>query len=121
MCIGLLPELDSAPSPDCTVVIRTELGNHENPAVRCKSENWRSVGRNRVLIQSADFVFAVGGGAGTANELRIAWELKKRVFCFSTPVPEGLNFHPFDLLSGRYTHHTTVAEALNALERERRR
>ena len=115
VCIGVLPELDSLPSPDCTLVVRTELGSHENPAVRFKSESWRSIGRNRVLIQSSDFVFAVGGGPGTANELRIAWELEKRVFCFSTPIPEGLAEHPFDHPSGRYTRHSSAKAALDIL------
>ena len=40
-------------------------------------------GRNRLIILNADVVLAIGGGAGTLNELSIAWELNKPIAAYT--------------------------------------
>lgn len=39
--------------------------------------------RNSVLVQSSDFLIALGGGAGTLNEISYAWQYGKKVFCYT--------------------------------------
>jgi len=40
--------------------------------------------RNQILISSCDLIIAIGGGAGTLNELTFAWQLVKKIFAFET-------------------------------------
>ncbi|MHA1435310.1 MAG: TIGR00725 family protein [Candidatus Heimdallarchaeota archaeon] len=40
--------------------------------------------RNQILVASSDLVVAIGGGAGTLNELTYAWQLVKTIFAFKT-------------------------------------
>ena len=39
--------------------------------------------RNSIIILSSDFLIALGGGAGTLNEISYAWQSGKRVFCYT--------------------------------------
>jgi len=39
--------------------------------------------RNSVLVLSADILIALGGGAGTLNEISYAWQYSKKVFCYT--------------------------------------
>jgi len=58
--IGILPVLDeSKGTQEAGVLIRTDLGS----------------GRNRLVVLNGDAVVAIGGGAGTLNEISYAWEL----------------------------------------------
>ena len=62
--LAFLPTAGTAgASPYADVLIRTGLQH----------------GRNLVMVSSADVVFAVGGRAGTLNELALAWELSKPI------------------------------------------
>jgi len=38
--------------------------------------------RNYLLIGAAEFVVALGGGAGTLSEISHAWQLRKPIFCY---------------------------------------
>lgn len=40
-------------------------------------------GRNRLIVMNADLVVAIGGGAGTLNEITLAWELGKTICAYS--------------------------------------
>ena len=40
--------------------------------------------RNQILVASSDLIIAIGGGAGTLNELTFAWQLVKPIFAFKT-------------------------------------
>lgn len=39
------------------------------------------IARNIIIVNSADIIIAVGGGAGTLSEIAIAWQQKKTVLC----------------------------------------
>lgn len=39
--------------------------------------------RNSVLVLSSDILIALGGGAGTLNEISYAWQFGKKVFCYT--------------------------------------
>lgn len=39
--------------------------------------------RNSVLVLSSDIIIALGGGAGTLNEISYAWQFGKKVFCYT--------------------------------------
>lgn len=39
--------------------------------------------RNSVLVLSSDILIAIGGGAGTLNEISYAWQFGKKVFCYT--------------------------------------
>lgn len=40
------------------------------------------VGRNLLVVSTADVVVAVGGGAGTLSEIALAWQLRRPVVAF---------------------------------------
>ena len=62
--IGILPTSDyTKGSPFMGVKIATHLGK----------------ARNFLIILNADAVVAIGGGAGTLNEIATAWELQKPI------------------------------------------
>lgn len=66
--IGIVPgELSTAANSYCDVVIASGLG----------------LGRNAILVQSADAVLLCGGGAGTLSEAAMAWQLGKPVVALS--------------------------------------
>ena len=39
--------------------------------------------RNSVIVLSSDILIALGGGAGTLNEISYAWQFGKKVFCYT--------------------------------------
>ncbi len=39
--------------------------------------------RNAILVLSSDILIALGGGAGTLNEISYAWQFNKKVFCLT--------------------------------------
>jgi len=62
--IGVLPGADaSSANPFVDIAVPTGAG----------------LGRNLVLVQMADAVIAIGGGAGTLSEIALAWQLHKRI------------------------------------------
>ena len=62
--IGILPGIDpSEANPFVDIAIPTGMG----------------IGRNALVVASADVVIAVGGGAGTLSEIALAWQMKKPV------------------------------------------
>ncbi len=40
-----------------------------------------SIGRNLLIVNTADLLIAVGGGAGTLSEIAFAWQQNKYVLC----------------------------------------
>ncbi len=65
LVVGILPSrrLEDA-NPWCTVVIPTDLGH----------------ARNALTVLAADFVVAIGGGAGTLSEICFAWIHQRPIF-----------------------------------------
>lgn len=39
--------------------------------------------RNSIIVLSSDILIALGGGAGTLNEISYAWQFGKKVFCYT--------------------------------------
>lgn len=42
-----------------------------------------SYARNQLVVAASDIIIAVAGGAGTLSEIAFAWQLAKRVLCFT--------------------------------------
>lgn len=64
--VGIMPESNSeCANPYVDIAISTGVG----------------IARNVILINSADIIIAVSGGAGTLSELAFAWQQKKMVLC----------------------------------------
>lgn len=67
--LGIVPSYRAADAnPWCDVVIPTGM----------------QMGRNILVVASADVVIAVGGGSGTLSELAIAWQLGKPIVALGT-------------------------------------
>ncbi len=67
--IGILPVPDIAIGNTFSgITIVTDMGS----------------GRNRLIILNSDAVIAIGGGAGTLNELTLAWEFNKPIAVYSS-------------------------------------
>lgn len=74
--IGILPHLDLAEANRfASILLPTDLGSERDPI--CRDPN---VSRNRVIAAAARCLVAVGGGIGTANEIRHALTFNKTVF-----------------------------------------
>jgi predicted Rossmann-fold nucleotide-binding protein len=89
--IALLPSLDAASANQyATVVLPTDLGAHADPIAAIAGEHRpHDVSRNRVIVSAAAAVIAVGGAAGTANEIKLARQFGRLVIRVAgTPDPE---------------------------------
>jgi len=65
--IGILPyDNKSAGNSYLDIVIPTGIG----------------FARNMIVVSAADVIIALGGGAGTLNEISYAWQLGKKVYCY---------------------------------------
>ena len=65
--IGITPFDDKARSnPYLDIVIPTGIG----------------FARNMIVVGAGDVLIALGGGAGTLNEISYAWQLNKKVYCY---------------------------------------
>lgn len=66
--IGIIPGTNRNDANDyCDIVIPTGIG----------------YARNQIVVNSGDVVVAIGGGAGTLSEIAFAWQLNKKVICFT--------------------------------------
>lgn len=64
--IGILPEENKKSANDfCDIVIPSGFG----------------INRNSIIINTANILIAVGGGAGTLSEIAFAWQKNKKVLC----------------------------------------
>jgi uncharacterized protein (TIGR00725 family) len=64
LTVGILPSLETRPSPYIDILIMTDMGN----------------ARNNINVLSSDIVVAVGqGGTGTASEVALALKAGKKV------------------------------------------
>lgn len=103
--IGIMPESN----PDranqyVDIVISTGIG----------------IARNVILINSADIIIAVGGGAGTLSELAFAWQQKKMVLCLTRFDGWAKELAGIDLdkrSSGLFIPVSTIEEILEQVER----
>ena len=116
IAIGVLPELAGQGNSAATIVIPADLGNAGNPRnAGDKPCGKGETSRNRVVVGGSLCVFAVAGERGTANELRIAKELRKRVFGLcKPPEPECHNGASYWNAPGSgFTTHADVPDALD--------
>lgn len=66
--VGIIPGNDKSEANSfCDMVIPTGMG----------------IARNALVVNSGDTVVAIGGGAGTLSELAMAWQLGKKVICYT--------------------------------------
>ena len=66
--IGIIPEATKeSANPYCDIIIPTGIG----------------YARNQIIVNTADILIAVAGGAGTLSEIAFAWQMNKRVICFT--------------------------------------
>lgn len=66
--IGIIPgALKQEANLYCDVVIPTGIG----------------IARNALVVNSGDAVVAIAGGSGTLSELAMAWQLDKKVICYT--------------------------------------
>ncbi len=66
--IGIIPSNDKTlANPFCDIVIPTGMG----------------LARNVIIINTADVIVAISGGAGTLSEIAYAWQMGKEILCFT--------------------------------------
>ena len=66
--IGLIPSENKAEANKyCDIVIPTGMG----------------IARNALVVNTGDVIVAVAGGSGTLSELAMAWQMGKKVICYT--------------------------------------
>ena len=66
--IGIIPSLNKNDANRfCDIVIPTGLNQ----------------ARNQLVVATGDKIVAIGGGAGTLSELAFAWQMNKKVICYT--------------------------------------
>jgi uncharacterized protein (TIGR00725 family) len=66
--IGIIPSIEKKyANPYCDIVIPTGMG----------------LARNVLIINTADIIVAVNGGAGTLSEISYAWQTGKEILCYT--------------------------------------
>lgn len=66
--IGIIPSSEKKyANPFCDIIIPTGMG----------------LARNVLIINTADAIVAVGGGAGTLSEISYAWQSGKEILCYT--------------------------------------
>ncbi len=67
--IGILPSGNrSEANRWCDLIIPTGMG----------------YSRNQIIVNTAEILISVGGGSGTLSELSFAWQLGKKVICYTS-------------------------------------
>lgn len=109
IAIGILPTMDLAEAnPYASIVLPTDLGSLRNPICRTPD-----ISRNRVIAGCGRGVVAIGGGPGTANEIKHALQFDKAVFGIcDSPEPEAPAPDDPRPLAGRYVRVGSAAEAV---------
>lgn len=66
--IGIIPSEDKNDANQfCDIVIVTGIG----------------LARNSIIVNTADILVAVAGGSGTLSEIAFAWQMNKKVICYT--------------------------------------
>lgn len=109
IAIGILPSMDlAAANAYAGIVLPSDLGSVRDPI--CRDPD---VSRNRVVASCGRCVVAVGGGPGTANEIKHALQFDKTVFGIcDSPEPEAPAPGDPRPLRGRYLRLGSAAEAV---------
>ena len=107
--IGLLPGTDlSEVNPYATILLPTDLGSLREPISREPD-----ISRNRVIASAARCLVAVGGGPGTANEIKHALLFGKTVLGIcGAPEPEPSAPSDPRPLTGRYLRVDSARQAV---------
>ena len=76
-----------------TIGIRAgTYSDDSNPDITIPIPTWLGDGRNLLVVQSSDFVIAIGGGAGTLSEIGFSLKLRKPLILLGSwevKVPDG--------------------------------
>ncbi len=65
--IGIIPSIEKKyANPYCDIIIPTGMG----------------LARNILIVNTADVIVAIGGGAGTLSEIAYAWQTGKEIICY---------------------------------------
>lgn len=112
--IAVLPSTDLATANAyASIVLPTDLGSVRDPI--CRDPD---ISRNRVIASCGRCVVAVGGGPGTANEIKHALQFDKTVFGIcESPEPEAPSPDDTRPLVGRYIRLGSAAEAVQRVLR----
>lgn len=66
--IGIIPSEDKNEANQfCDIVIPTGIG----------------LARNSIIVNTSDILIAVAGGSGTLSEIAFAWQMNKKVICYT--------------------------------------
>lgn len=67
----------------CTICILPDDGQQANRFCDVVIPTGIGIARNKLVVNSAIAVIAIGGGAGTLSELAMAWQLGKPILCIA--------------------------------------
>lgn len=64
-------------------ILPGEEAETANPYIDTPIPTGTGIGRNLIIVRTADIIIAAGGGAGTLSEIALAWQLGKTVLCIT--------------------------------------
>ncbi len=64
-------------------ILPFETAQNANGYLDIKIPTGIGYARNSILVLSSDILIALGGGAGTLNEISYAWQYGKKVYCYT--------------------------------------
>jgi uncharacterized protein (TIGR00725 family) len=62
-------------------ILPGEISSSANQYIDTAIPTGEGIGRNIIIVRTADIIIAAGGGAGTLSEIALAWQLEKKVLC----------------------------------------
>lgn len=75
---------DSGNKNSCVVgILPSDNSQNANKYLDVKIPTGIGYARNSILVLSSDIIIALGGGAGTLNEITYAWQYGKKVYCYT--------------------------------------
>jgi len=83
VCKGVKLSLDTF-NGQTVGILPDDTSDNANPFIDTAVATGQGIARNIIIVQTADFIIAAGGGAGTLSEIAFAWQLKKKVLCLTT-------------------------------------
>jgi len=102
--IGIIPEAEkSIANAWCDIVVPTGIG----------------LARNQIVVNTADLLIAVAGGAGTLSEIAFAWQMNKQTICYTEFEGWSKRLAGYDLDNrnkGLFTQAANFAELKKLLE-----
>lgn len=114
LVIGILPKInDPKTNPYATLLLDTDLGTQLDRICGPVPD----VSRNRVIASSGQILIAIGGGAGTANEIAHGLRFGKSILGLAeSPDPEVMSDKDARPITGTYTHCQTIDIAMAVVD-----